>query len=135
MASPDGRLAYTPFSKNMRPVNGMEREGITGYMRNMLAINQYNLIDASPLDFILHPSVVKGEKGFKYFKEVIRYYLKNGGNTIMGNVVDYETLVDAQKHPENYQNLQIRVCGWNEYFVQMSTLVQNEFIMRAKGSE
>lgn len=135
VASADGRLANTPFSKNMRPVNGMEREGITGYMRNMLAINQYNLIDAAPLDFLLHPSAVKGMKGFLYFKELIRYYLTHGGNTIMGNVVDYETLVDAQKHPENYQNLQIRVCGWNEYFVQMSTLVQNEFIMRAKGVE
>ncbi len=135
LASPDGRLAYTPYSKNMRPVDGNEREGITGYMRNMLKINQYDLIDAAPLDFMLHPSAVKGEKGFKYFKEIIRYYLTHGGNTIMGNVVDYETLVDAQKHPEKYQNLQIRVCGWNEYFVQMSTLVQNQFIERAKGVE
>lgn len=133
LASPDGRLAFNSYSKNMRPVNGNEREGITGYMRNMLNINQYNLIDSSPLDFLLHPSAVKGEKGFKYFKEIIRYYLTHGGNTIMGNIVDYETLVDAQKNPGKYQNLQIRVCGWNEYFVQMSTLVQNQFIERTKG--
>lgn len=135
IASADGRLANTPFSKNNRPVTGMELEGLTGFMRNMLEVDQTNLIDGNPLDFVLHPSSVAGEKGFKYFKEVIRYYLTHGGNTIMGNVLDLDTLLDAQKHPENYPNLQIRVCGWNEYFVQMSKLLQDDFIERARGAK
>ncbi|MGI6713529.1 MAG: pyruvate formate lyase family protein [Bacilli bacterium] len=135
IASFDGRLAYTPFSKNMRPVNGMEHEGLTGFMRNLLMLDQTSLINGAPLDFVLHPSSTQGEKGFYYFKEIIRYYLNHGGNTIMGNVLDINTLLEAQKNPENYQNLQVRVCGWNEYFVQMSPLLQNDFIERARNCQ
>jgi len=134
-ATPDGRGERQSLSKNMRPVTGMDREGVTALMRSMLAVDQSVFSDGAPLDFIIHPSAVSGEKGLKVFAEVIKTYFKCGGQAIHGNVVSAETLEDAVKNPEKYKNLQIRVCGWNEFFVDMSKDMQLEFIKRAKGAE
>ena len=66
---------------------------------------------------------------------IVKVYFDRGGFAIQGNVVNSETLRDAQKNPDRYRNLQVRVCGWNEYFVNMSQLVQDDFIKRAEGTE
>lgn len=134
-ATADGRLAGEPLSKNMRPVNGMEFAGITGFIRSMLAIDQGMFIDGAPLDFMLHPSAVSGEKGRSVLGQIIRSYFDNGGLMIQGNVVSAETLEKAVADPDSYRNLQIRVCGWNEYFVNMKPEIQKDFIERAKGLE
>lgn len=134
-ATADGRLAGEPLSKNMRPVNGMEFYGITGFIRSMLAVDQKLFIDGAPLDFMLHPSAVSGEKGKTVLGQIIKSYFENGGLMIQGNVVSAEILENAVKDPDSYRNLQIRVCGWNEYFVNMKPQIQRDFIERAKGLE
>ena len=62
-------------------------------------------------------------------------YVKKGGHHLNVNVFTKETLLDAQAHPEKYPTLQVRVCGWNEYFVNMSEKIQNDFIKRVSGIE
>lgn len=132
-ATPDGRRAGQPLSTNLRPVNGMERSGLTAFLRSALAIDQSAFADGAPLDIMLHPSAVEGEKGVRTLAAVIKKYFEEGGVSVQCNIVGAETLLAAQRSPELYPDLQIRVCGWNEYFVNMSKSVQQDFIDRARG--
>lgn len=134
-ATPDGRKKSEPLSKNMRPVNGMERKGVTAFIQSITALDNSDFIDGAPCDFILHPTAVEGEKGLQAFKSLFRVFFKAGGFVVQGNVTDAKTLIDAKAHPEKYPELQVRVCGWNEYFVEMSEVVQDDFINRALGVE
>ena len=111
----------------------MERSGLTAFLRSALAIDQSAFADGAPLDIMLHPSAVEGEKGVRTLAAVIKKYFEEGGVSVQCNIVGAETLLAAQRSPELYPDLQIRVCGWNEYFVNMSKSVQQDFIDRARG--
>ena len=127
-ATPDGRLAGMPISKNLCAVEGKDRGGITAYMQSVLKIHADAFVDSAILDFMLHPSAVEGEKGLEDFKSLIKVFFQCGGFAAQGNIVSGETLKEAQLHPEQYSTLQIRVCGWNEYFVKLCKSKQDMFI-------
>lgn len=132
-ASADGRLAREPLSKNMRPVNGMEKNGVTAYIQSICKIDNSDFVDGAPLDFVVHPSAVEGEAGIEAMKAIVRTFFDGGGFAIQGNILDLDTLLDAKAHPEKYPTLQVRVCGWNEYFVNMHEKIQDDFIKRTAG--
>lgn len=132
-ATPDGRLAGEPLSKNIRPSVGCEYRGISGLLKSFAAIDFTDAVDGAPLDFMLHPSAVEGEAGLDFMCSIIRIFMKNNGVNIQGNVIDLETLLKAEKEPEKYPDLQVRICGWNEYFINMSPVVKADFIKRASG--
>ena len=127
-ATPDGRLKGEAVSKNLCSVNGMDRRGITAYMNSVLKIDMPAYLNAGILDFYLHPSTVEGEKGLSDFKSLIRIFFEAGGCAAQGNVLSGKMLREAQDDPEKYKNLQVRVCGWNEYFVRMTKAKQDMFI-------
>jgi len=127
-ATPDGRYAGTPVSKNLCPTPAMDRNGITGYMQSVLKINAAAFLNSAIFDFLLHPSAVEGDKGLEDFQSLIRIFFAQGGFAAQGNIINGETLRDAREHPEKYATLQVRVCGWNEYFVKMSKEKQDLFI-------
>lgn len=127
-ATPDGRKSGDNLSKNLCTVNGMDRKGITAYMNSVLKIDTPAFMNAAILDFYLHPSSVSGEKGLTDFKSLIKVFFDAGGFAVQGNVLSSKTLVEAQKNLEKYRNLQVRVCGWNEYFVKMDKDKQDMFI-------
>jgi len=131
-ATPDGRFRGEPTSKNLRPVNGMDRGGITALIQSVTAIDHTWLLDAAPMDFMLHPTACAGEEGLAALLSLCKVYFQHGGFDFQGNVIGVETLLDAQKNPDSYRNLQVRVCGWNEYFVNMNKTLQEDFIRRAK---
>ena len=87
----------------------------------------------SVLDIVLHPSAVAGEDGLESFYAILRTYFKKGGFAMHGNIFDAEVLKKAQAEPEKYKNLQVRVCGWNAYFVNLSKIEQDCFIEQANG--
>lgn len=134
-ATPDGRHARACVTKNMRPNNGCERGGITAFIRSVTQLDHTCFCDAAPCDFILHPTAVSGDDGLDAFEGIVRTYLHLGGFCLHGNIVDANTLREAQKEPEKYRNLQVRVCGWNEYFVNMKKELQDDFIARTSGIE
>ena len=84
------------------------------------------------MDMELHSSAVAGEKGANVLLSLLKTFFQKGGQTIHYNVLDTETLKDAQLHPENHQNLQVRVCGWNADFTKMTKFEQDEFILRSQ---
>ena len=133
-ATPNGRNAKKPISKNLCATDGMDRGGITAYMQSVLKIDSASFLDGVPFDFILHPSTVEGEKGLKDFISLVKIFLDCGGFAIQGNVISGDVLKEAQQNPEKYSTLQVRVCGWNEYFVKLSKVKQDMFIKQCEVS-
>ena len=85
------------------------------------------------LDVMLHPSVCAGERGLMLMKTLVRMFHRNGGSVIQFTVFSAEELRDAQKNPEKYENLQVRVCGWNVRWNDLSKAEQDAYILRAEN--
>ena len=81
---------------------------------------------------MLHPSAVQGEGGSEILLGVLNTYFKLGGASIHFNIFDAKLLRDAQKNPKKYQSLQVRVCGWNVLWNNLSKEEQNAYILRAE---
>jgi formate C-acetyltransferase len=131
-ALPSGRLAGEPRSKNMDAVSGMDRHGITALMESVLKIDMTAFPCGTCLDLMLHPTSVKGSEGVPLLVSIIRRFIAQGGSGIQFNIFDANVLKDAQKHPEKYENLQVRVCGWNVKFNDLEPDAQNAFIRQAE---
>lgn len=132
-ALPDGRKAGTPVSKNLDAVISMDKNGVTALMNSVTKIDFSLFPCGSCLDLMLHPSVVKGAVGIHTIAAVIRAFIAKGGNGLQFNIFDAAMLRDAQKHPENYNNLQVRVCGWNARFTDLAPAEQATFIAQAEA--
>lgn len=132
-ATPDGRYAGDEISKNGSPSVGMDREGVTALIKSALKARPYTYCESFCLDVMLHPTAVSGDEGLEIMKSLLFMYMKNGGQTVQFNVFNTETLRDAQKHPEKYQSLQVRVCGWNVLWNNLSKKEQNAYITRAEN--
>ena len=133
-ATPDGRLAGDEMSKNMSPTMGVDSEGATALVSTLASSDVTKLPSDYPLDMMLHPSVCAGEKGLMLMKTLVRQFHKNGGSVIQFTVFSAEELRDAQKHPEKYENLQVRVCGWNVRWNDMGKAEQDAYIRRAENA-
>lgn len=133
-ATPDGRLAGQPLSKNLCSVTGMDRKGITGLIHSAGKIDAARFPNGSVLDVVLHPSAVAGEEGLTAFYGILLTYFQKGGLAIHGNVFHAEDLKKAQQDPQRYKNLQVRVCGWNAYFVNLTKAEQDAFILQAENA-
>ncbi len=127
-ATPDGRLFGEPVSKNLCSAPGMDKNGVTGLMRSAMAQDHTKIPNGAVLDVALHPTGVSGEEGLSVMQALLNTYLAGGGFAIQFNVVSPETLIAAQKEPERYKNLQIRLCGWNVYFCDLEREVQDSLI-------
>jgi formate C-acetyltransferase len=127
-ALPDGRLAREPLAPNMNAMYGMDKGSITDLINTITKIDFVNAPNGTVSTITLHPSVVSGDDGLKAMVSLIKTFFKQGGFALQFNIFDTETLRDAQKHPEKYPNLQVRVTGWSAYFVRMDEAWQNTFI-------
>ena len=134
MATPDGRRAGDPLSKNLSAVTSMDKHGVTALIRSVTEIDLSAFPTGSVLDIVLHPSAVKGEGGLEAFYGLLMTYFARGGFAMHGNVFVAEDLKRAKENPEAYKNLQVRVCGWNAYFVKLSETEQDAFIAQAENA-
>ena len=132
-ATPDGRKAGEEMSKNLSPTMGADTEGATALVNTLAASDVTKLPGDYPLDMMLHPSVCSGEKGLMLMKTLVRQFHKNGGSVIQFTVFSAEELRDAQAHPEKYENLQVRICGWNVRWNDLSKVEQDAYIRRAEN--
>ncbi len=132
-ATPDGRKKGEEMSKNLSPTMGADTEGATALVATLAASDVTKLPGNYPLDMMLHPSVCAGEKGLMLMKTLVRTFHRNGGGVIQFTVFSAEELRDAQAHPEKYENLQVRVCGWNVRWNDLSKTEQDAYIRRAEN--
>lgn len=132
MATPDGRKKGEVLSKNLSATIGMDKNGITALINSVTKIDFSKFPNGSVLDVLLHPTLIRGDKGLDAFYGILSTYFNQGGFAMHGNVFNVETLKDAQENPEKYKTLQVRLCGWNAYFVNLSKAEQDSFIRQAE---
>ena len=132
-ASPNGRLLGDELSKNCSASMGQNREGATAAILSVTKIDATAFTGDACLDLGLLPSAVKGEDGLIAMYGLLMTFIKRGGHAMHINVFDAETLRDAQKNPDKYQDLQIRVCGWNVLWNNISKVEQDGFIKQAES--
>lgn len=132
-ASADGRLAGETISKNLCATLGCDREGVTAHIASAAKLGGRITPNGSVVDIAFHSSAVSGENGIRAMMSSLKAFVESGGTAIQYNVLNADTLRDAQKNPENYPNLQVRVCGWNATFVSLTEKEQNEFIEQAEA--
>ncbi|MBQ8637953.1 MAG: glycyl radical protein [Lachnospiraceae bacterium] len=133
MASPNGRLAHKPVSEGISPEKGADRFGPTAVIRSAAKMDHLKT-GGTLLNQKFTPSVVAGENGLEQMANLIRTYFSLDGHHIQFNVIDRQTLIDAQNHPEEYKDLIVRVAGYSDYFRNLSRALQDEIIMRTEQS-
>lgn len=133
-ALPSGRKKGETLSKNADAAIGMDRNGVTAMMNSILKIDMRKFPNGTCTDIMLHPSSVNGQDGIKILTSIIRSFIKQGGTGIQFNIFDARILRDAQLHPEKYENLQVRVCGWNVRFIDLEPAAQETFIREAEAA-
>jgi formate C-acetyltransferase len=129
-ASADGRMAGEPLNDNISPVHGRERKGPTAVARSVGKLDMVLVPHGAILNMRFSPMVLKGEEGLKSFASFLRAYVRLGGWHNQFNVIGTETLREAQRHPELYRGLLIRVSGYSAFFVELSREVQEDIIAR-----
>ena len=132
-ATPDGRKKGEEMSKNLSPTMGADTEGGTALVATLAASDVTKLPGDYPLDMMLHPSVCYGDRGLKLMRTLVEIFHRNGGSVIQFTVFSAEELRDAQMYPERYENLQVRVCGWNVRWNDLCKAEQDAYIRRAES--
>ena len=133
-ATPDGRAAFEMLSKNAVSSTGQDKAGVTSLISSILKFDATSHPDGFIADIVLHESSVKGEGGFMAFRGLLIAYMRAGGASIHFNILSPELLKKAQREPELYKNIQIRLCGWNVYFVNLRKEDQDDFIRRSSNT-
>ncbi len=129
-ALPCGRKATQPLAEGCSPHPGTDTSGPTAAMRSEAKVNHELHPGGTLLNLKLLPSAIEGQRGLAGMANLIRSYFELGGYHCQFNVISPETLRDAQKNPDNYRDMVIRVAGYCALFNDLSEQVQNEIIRR-----
>ncbi len=130
-ATPDGRRAGETLSEGISPVQGADRKGPTAVLRSAGKIDHVRT-GGTLLNQKFTPQLLSDEEGLRAVGHLVRTYFKMDGHHVQFNVVTAETLREAQKHPEKYRDLIVRVAGYSDYFLDCSVDLQNEIIRRTE---
>ena len=133
-ATPNGRMAHFAISDGTSPAHGSDSHGPTAVVKSLGKLDQTKS-GGTLLNVRFVPSLLKREEDQKKLASLIRTYFKFGGHHIQFNIVDTATLHDAQKHPDEYKDLLVRVAGYSDYFNDMTEQLQNEIIARTENDE
>ena len=127
MASPNGRKAHLPVSEGISPDKGADVHGPTAVIKSCSKMDHL-ATGGTLLNKKFTPYVVEGDLGLEHMANLVRAYFNMDGHHIQFNVIDREVLLDAQKHPENYKDLIVRVAGYSDHFHNLSKALQDEII-------
>lgn len=131
-ATPDGRLAHTPVADGVSPTAGRDINGPTATANSVSKLDHGIASNGTLLNQKFHPSALSGDEGLNNFVALIRSYFDQKGSHMQFNVVDRNTLLDAQKYPEKYQHLVVRVAGYSALFTTLSRSLQDDIIRRTQ---
>lgn len=131
-ATPDGRKAKTPLSDACSPAQGSDVNGPTATIKSVSNLEHVNLVHGTVFNMKMHPAALQTAAGMARWANLIRTYFDLGGWEMQFNVVSTETLREAQKHPEKYKDLVVRVVGYSAFFVELDKLVQDDIIRRTE---
>lgn len=130
-ASPNGRLAHKPVSEGISPEKGADTNGPTSVVKSAAKMDHLQT-GGTLLNQKFTPSVVAGDEGLTQMANLVRTYFNMDGHHIQFNVIDRQTLLDAQNNPEDYKDLIVRVAGYSDHFRNLSRELQDEIINRTE---
>ncbi len=131
-ATPDGRLAGTPVADGVSPASGRDTHGPTASCNSVAKLDHGIASNGTLFNMKFHPSALKGRSGLEGFVTLIRGYFAQKGMHMQFNVVSRETLLDAQKNPDQYRSLVVRVAGYSALFTTLSRSLQDDIINRTE---
>ena len=133
-ASADGRFAHFAISDGTSPAHGADTHGPTAVIRSLGKLDQTRS-GGTLLNVRFTPALLKTDSEVTKLGKLIREYFRLGGHHIQFNIVDTDTLRDAQQHPDQYRDLLVRVAGYSDYFNDMTSQLQEEIIARTQNEE
>ena len=131
-ATPDGRLAHTPVADGVSPSAGKDVSGPTAAANSVSRLDHYIASNGTLFNQKFHPSALSGRRGLENFVGLVRSFFDQKGSHMQFNVVSRETLLDAQKNPEQYKHLVVRVAGYSALFTTLSKSLQDDIIRRTE---
>ncbi len=132
-ATPDGRYAYESLSDCISPVQGADTCGPTAVMLSACCFDHKQATNGMALNIRFHPNALNGDDSLEKLRNLMMGYFNSGGMEVQYNVVSSETLRAAQKDPDKYKDLVIRIAGFSAYFVELATSLQNDLIARTEN--
>jgi len=130
----DGRKALEPISNSLSPVNKVEKNGITATLNSIAKLNYEFATNGVAVNVRFHSQNIQKEENLEKYYLLFKTYFDLGGMQLQPNVVSTETLKDAQKHPENYPDLVVKVGGYNAVFIDLGAPIQNDIINRQENT-
>lgn len=131
-ATPDGRKAGEPLSCSFSPAPGARTSGPLSVIRSFTKCDLTDHINGGPITMELHDNVFRNAMGEAKVAQLVKLFVLSGGHQLQLNAINREKLLEAQKHPEQYPNLIVRVWGWSGYFCELDTQYQNHIIARTE---
>ena len=131
-ALPDGRLATEPLADGVSPRQGNDVNGPTAASNSVAKLDHAQASNGTLYNQKFTPAAVSGEQGLKNFVSIIKSFFDKKGSHVQFNVVDKQTLINAQEHPEDNQDLIVRVAGYSAHFVTLAKEVQDDIINRTE---
>lgn len=131
-ALPDGRLAKEPLADGVSPRQGKDSLGPTAAANSVAKLDHFIASNGTLYNQKFLPSALAGDNGLKNFSGMVRGYFDRKGMHVQFNVINRDTLIEAQKHPEKYQDLVVRVAGYSAQFVVLAKEVQDDIISRTE---
>lgn len=131
-ALPDGRLAKEPLADGVSPRQGKDTQGPTAAANSVAKLDHFIASNGTLYNQKFLPSALKGENGIRNFSGLVRSYFDKKGMHVQFNVVDRDTLIEAQKHPQEHQDLVVRVAGYSAQFIVLAKEVQDDIISRTE---
>ncbi len=131
-ATADGRKAAEPYASSFSPSLDVKTNGLLSVIQSFTRYDMTDIINGGPLTLEIHDTVLKNEIGIEKTAQLVKLFIQLGGHQLQLNSVNRERLLDAQKHPEQYPNLIVRVWGWSGYFNELDVKFQNHIIRRCE---
>ncbi len=133
-ALPTGRLARTPLADGVSPRAGKDTNGPTAAANSVSKLDHARASNGTLYNMKFSPQALAGDVGLKKFAALIRGYFQRKGMHVQFNVVDKQTLIDAQNHPEQYKDLVVRVAGYSAFYTTLARETQDNIIARTEMS-
>ena len=133
-ATPDGRRAGEGFACNYSPSLFARNKGPVSIVKSFTKPDLSEVVNGGPLTLELHDTLFRNEESISKVAALVKSFVDLGGHQLQLNSVNRDTMLDAQKHPEKYRNLIVRVWGWSGYFVELDKDYQDHIIKRAELS-
>jgi formate C-acetyltransferase len=131
-ATADGRKSGTPLADGVSPVSGVDQSGPTASVKSVARLDHVIASNGTLLNMKFHPSALKDDRGIQNLVGVTETFFNGGGTHIQYNVIGRDTLLDAQKHPDNYQGMVVRVAGYSAFFTSLDKAIQDDIIARTE---